>query len=1085
MAYQPKSYRKFVAGAVTASFVATAIAPAASAAASFSDVPAGHQFEEAINALAADGTFIGQGGKFDMYGELTRRQAAVVFSRLIEGEGKMEQVFSDVPTTDGELTKAAYEVNEAGVMTGANGKLMPYSKLTRQQMAKIIVEHFDLEAKEDSNIEIKDLDKADASLRDYIQILADNGITVVADGNFRPTETVKRGQFAAFVYRAQQAVAGELAISSVTALDDASRYLSIEFNKAVSGLEASDITVQDADTLDRYGVKEVKLSSNGKTATVELFAKEDASIVLKDNQDYNVKVNVDGKVLEATFKRPAYTKSTITDIDVAERTFKVNYNGASVTIDVPTDVTFDFYDAIGREARVWFDENRDLVKSVFEEDQEVKESAIQVTKAVVTDADGNVTAGEVKLLSDGDKKYDLASDFEFYLNGNNVALGAKDVEYDFAKVVFNESGDVQTLVAYNAQDGILVEKVDGTYIFGYDNEDLDLDDYVIIKDGKQVTVADIKKDDYVFFNEDAEEDGVALVSSKTLSGEITDVYAGSFDIDGKNFDYTGEYLTSDNDVEPLDDDAAEKLQAGGKVTVYFNYKGDVVFVKGTEGAVEDKYATGILTDSLLPYVDSKGEGNLEVELKNKDGEKTYDFKVDSLDEVVIQTTNDEVELEVGEDYLATYPGAVALPAGTDLEIDEFRLETVDTDGTSGVTTGDDFYISAYNEAGTKLGRAVRLDAYAPGAVAVYTDGSVVKGLKFYDATAVTTNSNAAIESDDKYVDGRQLKDDTIVFDIDAARGSVDGDDVTVTTWGELKKRDVDIARNTADVYFNEDGVITHLAVYDGIDAADTTNETALITRVDKNTDGEIVRIQALVNGEAKTFTADKLTNSDITGTASATVSDIQEGSVVELEVNGDEVSEIVVNAGQTIAGTVTAVRVGEREVDVRTTSGTVTVELASNGEVYEATDADGDDFSVENIREISVNDKVVIGLAANGSRFAEAIVIASDAVVDVNVPTAPTASGYVLAANGTAAETITITVSEDLDLANGAAVTGFTTSTGTIASAVYNAANDTIVLTSTADGGFTTATTVTYTQASGNVEDKDGNELASGTVTVQ
>ncbi|WP_078408749.1 S-layer homology domain-containing protein [Priestia abyssalis] len=170
----------------------------------FSDVPADHQFAEAINALAAVGTFIGQDGKFDIYGEVTRRQAVLVFSRLMDGEGKMEPVFSDVPVTDEELTKAAYEVNSAGVMTGANGKLMPYAKLTRQQLAKILVKHFDFKRVEGSTVEIDDLDKAHESQREYIQLLAENGITVVADGNFRPTETVTRGQFAAFLYRPQQ-----------------------------------------------------------------------------------------------------------------------------------------------------------------------------------------------------------------------------------------------------------------------------------------------------------------------------------------------------------------------------------------------------------------------------------------------------------------------------------------------------------------------------------------------------------------------------------------------------------------------------------------------------------------------------------------------------------------------------------------------------------------------------------------------------------------------------------------------------------------------------------------------------------------
>jgi hypothetical protein len=272
-----KNYRKFVAGTVTAAVVATAIAPAASAA-SFSDVPADHQFAEAIDALATEGIFVGKDGMFDINGELTRRQAAVVFARLIEGEGKMEQVFSDVDTADAELTKAAYEVNEAGVMTGANGKLNPYAKLTRQQMAKMIVEHFDLTHVEGSDIEIKDLDKAHESQREYIQILAENGVTQVADGNFRPTETVKRGQFAAFVYRAMNIEVEEVtpAVESVEAIN--AKQVEVKFATAASVNTIMDEngklkeavaidTVADAKTVDLSKAK-AELSEDGMSLVI-------------------------------------------------------------------------------------------------------------------------------------------------------------------------------------------------------------------------------------------------------------------------------------------------------------------------------------------------------------------------------------------------------------------------------------------------------------------------------------------------------------------------------------------------------------------------------------------------------------------------------------------------------------------------------------------------------------------------------------------------------------------------------------------------------------------------------------------------
>ncbi|WP_078414356.1 S-layer homology domain-containing protein [Priestia abyssalis] len=337
-----KNYRKFVAGTVTAAVVASAIAPAASAA-SFSDVPADHQFAEAINDLAEKGIFVGKDGKFDINGELTRRQAAVVFARLIEGEGKLEQVFSDVSLSDEELTKAAYEVNEAGVMTGANGKLNPYSKLTRQQMAKIIVEHFDLEHVEGSDVEIKDLEKAHESQREYIQILAENGVTQVADGNFRPTETVKRGQFAAFVYRAMNLIKEVTpAVESVEAING--KQVEVKFATAVSVNTIMDEngklkdsvaidTVADAKGVDLSKAK-AELSEDGKSLVItaagdEIF-KGKYAVTITGVKD------VDGNEVEAFagfFVAEDTTRPTVADVEYVDvNTAKIMFSEPVKTV---------------------------------------------------------------------------------------------------------------------------------------------------------------------------------------------------------------------------------------------------------------------------------------------------------------------------------------------------------------------------------------------------------------------------------------------------------------------------------------------------------------------------------------------------------------------------------------------------------------------------------------------------------------------------------------------------------------------------------------------------------------------------------
>lgn len=82
-------------------------------------------------------------------------------------------------------------------------------------------------------------------------------------------------------------------------------------------------------------------------------------------------------------------------------------------------------------------------------------------------------------------------------------------------------------------------------------------------------------------------------------------------------------------------------------------------------------------------------------------------------------------------------------------------------------------------------------------------------------------------------------------------------------------------------------------------------------------------------------------------------------------------------------------------------------------------------------------------------------------------------------------EKIVMTLTKATTLTSGALVTGFTTSSGTIASAVYTdnagAAPFTVTLTSSANSQWTSATTVTYTNGTGNL--KDINSLELFTVT--
>jgi hypothetical protein len=127
----------------------------------------------------------------------------------------------------------------------------------------------------------------------------------------------------------------------------------------------------------------------------------------------------------------------------------------------------------------------------------------------------------------------------------------------------------------------------------------------------------------------------------------------------------------------------------------------------------------------------------------------------------------------------------------------------------------------------------------------------------------------------------------------------------------------------------------------------------------------------------------------------------------------------------------------------------------------------------------------IADLAANG--FAGTVTLDNEYLVD-NTKPALSDGEFTLNPNGAGAETITFTMNETLGLADLAAVTGFTVSTGTASpAAVYSLGSNTITLTNAAgDGTWTAGTTVTYTP--GNVVDIIGNTMnpvVATAVTIQ
>ncbi|MGA3600537.1 S-layer homology domain-containing protein [Lysinibacillus agricola] len=221
MANQPKKYKKFVATAATATLVASAIVPVASAA-GFTDV-AGNSHEAAINSLADKGIINGYSdGTFKPNQTINRGQVVKLLGRWLETEGfeapadwDTKQRFNDVPlTAEKELVKYAALAKDAGVFAGSNGNLNHTQTMQRQQMAVVLVrainEIYELDLVKEYKAakftsEISDLDKAfSAEQREAITALEFAELTNAANlpgKAFNPANSITRGQFASFLDR--------------------------------------------------------------------------------------------------------------------------------------------------------------------------------------------------------------------------------------------------------------------------------------------------------------------------------------------------------------------------------------------------------------------------------------------------------------------------------------------------------------------------------------------------------------------------------------------------------------------------------------------------------------------------------------------------------------------------------------------------------------------------------------------------------------------------------------------------------------------------------------------------------------------
>lgn len=177
------------------------LSPITGQAAGFSDVPTNYTFYDEIEYLSNEQIISGfTEGSFKPNNTVTRAQAAIMISKSLDLNGEPRNTnFKDVTST---VTGSGYIASavEKGIISGfTDGTYRPNDPVTRGQMAIFLNRAFTLTIGQANSF--KDVTSNMAAYQSIINVAANGIASGYSDGNYRPDQSVTRGQFSAFMAR--------------------------------------------------------------------------------------------------------------------------------------------------------------------------------------------------------------------------------------------------------------------------------------------------------------------------------------------------------------------------------------------------------------------------------------------------------------------------------------------------------------------------------------------------------------------------------------------------------------------------------------------------------------------------------------------------------------------------------------------------------------------------------------------------------------------------------------------------------------------------------------------------------------------
>lgn len=319
---------------------------------SFTDTR-GHWASEAIERMSSYKLVNGYNGLFRPSDFITRGEMSIIIDHVMDYQNSATNTFTDLE--EAFYTDAVLKAYEADLLLESNGLVRPKENITRQEVAYMIYNAFDIETSTEASNFLDAHDVA-AWATESVNSLAAKGVIQGSEGKFRPNAPITRAEAVTILnrlltgyYNTAGTYTGEVNGTAVISAADANLKdvvikgdLIIAEGVAEGDVVLNNVTVEGRTIIRGGGVNSIKVEGSSKLKDV-VMAKEGPAVriavsdsatvnnvtVGKKSNDVVVAGNIGTVKLEAKGAGLTVQEGKIETLEVAAENAKVDIKGAA------------------------------------------------------------------------------------------------------------------------------------------------------------------------------------------------------------------------------------------------------------------------------------------------------------------------------------------------------------------------------------------------------------------------------------------------------------------------------------------------------------------------------------------------------------------------------------------------------------------------------------------------------------------------------------------------------------------------------------------------------------------------------------